>query len=351
MTETEWLARGNPGRVLKDALSNASCANADILSPLPGACAALLGGGRICGKEEWLMSDNQTFLEAMQEHPEDASMRLGYAAWLEERGDPRGELLRLLHTLTQAVEVPDRSELEDRLRALVASGVQPVGPFFTNSLGMKFAWIPAGTFMMGSPESEEGRFSEVIAETLHPVTLPSGFYLAIHAVTQACWQEVMGNKPSYFQGDHLPVEQVSWDDCQEFLRKLSGRDGCSYRLPSEAEWEYACRAGTTTPSYFGQTISTDQANYSGQGVCRGKTTPVGSFPPNAWGLYDMHGNVEEWCADSYGEFWPDSGENRAVRGGSFADIGIGMRSAYRPSYLHTVRERNIGFRPMRSYES
>jgi uncharacterized protein (TIGR02996 family) len=229
------------------------------------------------------MHDEAAFLQAMQEHPDDAHLRLVFADWLEEHGDPRSELLRLLHTLTQAVEVPDRSKLEERLRNLLATGVQPVGPFITNSLGMKFAWIPAGTFLMGSPAHEEGRYQN---ETQHRVTLSKGFYLAIHAVTQASWQEVMGNNPSRAKGKKRPVEQVSWEDCQEFLRRLSERDGHAYRPPTEAEWEYACRGATTTPFFCGETISTDQANYNGtypygngkKGLDRGKTTSVGSFP-------------------------------------------------------------------------
>src|SRR5208283_3089851 len=121
------------------------------------------------------------------------------------------ELVRLLHTLTQSVDVPDRNRLEDRLRSLLAVEVQPVGPFFTNSVGMKFAWISAGTFLMGSPPDEEDRSKD---EIQHKVTLSNGYYLSIHPVTQAAWR-----------GDDLPVERVSWDDCQEFLRQMSGADG------------------------------------------------------------------------------------------------------------------------------
>jgi uncharacterized protein (TIGR02996 family) len=194
------------------------------------------------------MNDEAAFTRAMQDNPADTTLRLIFADWLEEQGDSRGELIRLLHTLTQAVDVPDRNKLEDRMRSLVASGVKPVGPCWTNSIGMKFDWVPAGTFLMGSPTTEEGRNED---ETLHTVTLTQGFYLAVHPVTQACWRKVMGNNPSLEEGDNLPVDSVSWDDCQDFLRALTERDGHAYRLPSEAEWEHACRAGTTTPFFFG----------------------------------------------------------------------------------------------------
>src|ERR1035441_3406412 len=170
---------------------------------------------------------------------------------------------------------------------------------FTNSLGMKFVWIAPGNFMMGSPKEEKLRNDN---ETQHKVSLTKGFYRGVHLVTQEQWKEVMGNNPSFFKGEkNLPVETVSWDDCQDFIKKLREKDKKIYRLPTEAEWEYSCRAGTKTPFHFGETISTDQANYNGnhiygngkKGVYRQKTTPVGSFPANAWGLHDMHGNVWE----------------------------------------------------------
>jgi formylglycine-generating enzyme required for sulfatase activity len=183
---------------------------------------------------------------------------------------------------------------------------------FTNSIGMKFVWIPPGSFLLGSPRDEVGRCAN---ETQHKVTFTKGFYMAAHLVTQEQWRAVMGNNPSYHRGKgKLPVENVSWYDCQEFLHKMRKKDGQPYRLPSEAEWEYACRAGTTTRFHFGETVSTDQANFDGtieafdepkKGVFRGQTTPVGSFPPNAWGLFDMHGNLWQWCADLYvGDYSP-----------------------------------------------
>ncbi len=162
------------------------------------------------------------------------------------------------------------------------------GDLYTNSLGMKFAWIPPGTFLMGSPPSEAERYDD---ETQHKVTLTRGFWIGVHPVTQAHWQAVMAVNPSHFKGDYLPVERISWDEAAAFCDALSLNDGKKYRLPTEAEWEYACRAGTTAPFHFGATISTDQANYDGnhtygdgkKGMSRKKTSSVGSFPAKRLG--------------------------------------------------------------------
>jgi formylglycine-generating enzyme required for sulfatase activity len=226
-----------------------------------------------------------------------------------------------------------------------------------NSLGMKFAWIPPGTFLMGSPKSEVGRGFD---ETQHGMTLTQGFYLGVHQVTQAQWQAVMGSNPSKFTGDNLPVETVSWDDCHEFCKKLTDRENKLYRLPTEAEWEYACRAGTATAFSFGETISTDQANYNGkrylrgeEGVYRGMTTSVGSFPPNAWGLYDMHGNVREWCEDWYGNYSKgdfidyecyDNGNARILRGGCWNSDPVRCRAAARAMSAPSCRGATFGCR-------
>ena len=157
----------------------------------------------------------------------------------------------------------------------------------------------------------------------------------------------MGSNPSNFKGDgNLPVENVSWDDCVAFCEALGRKDGKAYRLPTEAEWEYGCRAGTTTPFHFGATISTDQSNYDGnytyangrKGVFRKKTTPVGSFPANAWGLFDMHGNVWELCQDLYAPYKTGdiieplnqtNGEAHVLRGGSWFGFPRRCRAAYR----------------------
>ena len=233
---------------------------------------------------------------------------------------------------------------------------------FTNSIGMKFVWISPGNFMMGSPKEEKEREPFGIDETQHKVTLTKGFFMAAHLVTQEQWKEIMGDNPSSFKGEkNLPVEQVSWDDCQEFIKKLREKDKKVYRLPSEAEWEFACRAGTKTPFHFGETISTEQANYNGdfiygtgkKGVYRKKTTPVGSFPANAWGLHDMHGNLWQWCQDWYGEYpqkdvvdpqGPEKGEGRVLRGGSWSGHPGFCRSACRYGYDPGGRGSGVGFR-------
>jgi len=232
---------------------------------------------------------------------------------------------------------------------------------YTNSLGMKFVWIPPGSFMMGSPKEEKLRHEE---ETQHKVTLTKGFYMGVDTVTQEQWQQVMGNNPSHFKGEkNLPVDAISWNDCQQFIKKLreKDKDEKAYRLPTEAEWEYACRAGTTTPFHFGETISTEQANYFGEGVYgngkkgvnRQKTTPVGTFPANAWGLHDMHGNLRQWCQDWYGGYpnndvtdpqGPEKGQFRVLRGGCWLNNPQFCRSAHRVGHVPGNRGSDYGLR-------
>ena len=178
------------------------------------------------------------------------------------------------------------------------------------SVTQRFRWIPAGTFTMGSPEDEEERESWG-NETQHPVTLSQGFWLADTACTQALWQLIMGENPADFNDDpENPVETVSWLDVQAFLEKLNQLiPGLQAQLPSEAQWEYACRAGTETPFSFGENITPEQVNCDGsepyaggeKGEYRRKTVPVKALPANPWGLYQMHGNVWEWCQDVWHE--------------------------------------------------
>jgi formylglycine-generating enzyme required for sulfatase activity len=191
-------------------------------------------------------------------------------------------------------------------------------------------------------------------------------YIQATEVTQGQWKRVMGDNPSNFKDClECPVEQVSWDDAQEFIQKLNQMEGAShYRLPTEAEWEYACRAATTTPFFTGGCISTGQANYNGnypgencpKGTYRKKTVKAGSFPPNAWGLHDMHGNVWEWCQDWYGTYpsgpvvdpkGPDKGKQRVLRGGSWSGGARLLRSAFRNRVTPGYRGDLIGFRVAR----
>jgi formylglycine-generating enzyme required for sulfatase activity len=267
---------------------------------------------------------------------------------------PNGQFAEIARNRTNYLEEEKRKASAPRAGAIVR-----------NQMGMEMAYIPAGTFMMGSPASEAQRSSDEGPQ--HQVTIREGFYMGRYEVTQAQWQEVMGTNPSYFKdcGGNCPVENVSWNDAQEFIRRLNARgDGYSYRLPSEAEWEYACRAGTTTAFAFGDSLSSDQANFDGnypyggaaKGVYRQKTTPVGSFQPNAWGLYDMHGNVWEWVEDWYhesyngapsdGSAWESGGEQkyRVLRGGSWFINGFILRSAFRNWYSPVSRLYYIGFR-------
>ncbi|MDG4548945.1 MAG: formylglycine-generating enzyme family protein [Candidatus Contendobacter sp.] len=222
-----------------------------------------------------------------------------------------------------------------------------------------FRWMPPGRFLMGSPENEYARYDN---ELQHEVILTRGFWLAETACTQALWQAVMGENPSYFKGDQRPVERVSWNEAQDFIKRINGTvPGLEARLPTEAEWEYACRAGTTTSFSFGEDITPDQVNYDGNypyrvdktGLSRGETVEVASLPANPWGLYEMHGNVWEWCQDWYGDYpkgpvvdltGPTTGERRVLRGGSWILLGRCARSAYRLRDEPGDRVDDFGFR-------
>ena len=220
-------------------------------------------------------------------------------------------------------------------------------------------WIAPGEFLMGSSESEAERDSD---ETQHRVILTQGYWLADTACTQALWQAVLGDNPSRFKGEGRPVENVSWDDAQRFIARLNERipEG-GFRLPTEAEWEYACRAGTTTAFWFGDQVSPEQVNYNGdspyaggqKGLNRRETVAVKALPCNGWGLYQMHGNVREWCQDWFGDYpvetvvdptGPARGEGRVLRGGGWFSYGWFVRSAYRRHYVPGSRYGAYGFR-------
>jgi formylglycine-generating enzyme required for sulfatase activity len=228
-----------------------------------------------------------------------------------------------------------------------------------NGIELEMVQIPGGIFMMGSSE-EGGNLEE---QPQHQVKIPE-FFMGRYPVTQEQYQALMRVNPASFRGEKRPVEKVSWDDAVEFCQKLSQRTGRKYRLPTEAEWEYACRAGTTTPFYFGETISTDLVNYNGKspygsapkGQYREQTTDVGIFPPNSFGLYDMCGNVCEWCEDVFndnydnaptdGSAWLSGNNNgsRLLRGGSWNSSARLCRSAFRFRYARAYRDTCVGFR-------
>ena len=256
---------------------------------------------------------------------------------------------------------------------------EPPSPAMYGSPRNCLVSIEGGGFLMGSPQEEVGRYDN---ETLHDARV-SSFYIGKYNVTQKEYTEVMGINPSKFRGDAMPVENVSWLDAIQYCNRLSQRENLvpayvingeqvgwnreanGYRLPTEAEWEYACRAGTRTPFNTGDNITTFQANYNGnypyngniKGTYRERTTAGGSFSPNAWGIYDMHGNVWEWCWDWYGIYkagderdpaGPASGSRRVLHGGSWISDARNLRSAYRYCSIPSFRTYYLGFRLVRS---
>ncbi len=217
---------------------------------------------------------------------------------------------------------------------------------------LEMVLVPAGKFMMGSPASEKGRNEN---ETQHEVTLTKPFYMGKYEVTQEQWFEIMGGNPSKEKGRMLPVTNVSWNDCQDFIKKLNAKTNGGYRLPTEAEWEYACRAGTTTKYSVGDKITPKDANYRDSKI--GEPVAVGSYKPNAFGLYDMHGNVWEWCEDWKVDYQagavtdpkgPATGERRVLRGGSFNFYVWNTRSSFRFNLSPTSRYLFYGFRLART---
>ena len=283
----------------------------------------------------------------------------------------KGELFNF-----EVIRVDDSGNIVDSSQKSIRQKIEDLG----NGIKLQMVYIPGGTFTMGSPESEEGRYDDEGPQ--HDVTVPP-FFMGKYPVTQGQWKELASRtdlkvkldlklEPSYFKEPyqdidrwHRPVERVSWYEAVEFCERLSKLTQRNYRLPSEAEWEYACRAGTTTPFYFGNTITPELVNYDGQyvygnaqkGEYREETTPVGQFYPNAFGLYDMHGNVSEWCLDTWhnsydgaptdGSAWETGGDStrRVRRGGSWCIYPGWCRSAFRLNCLsvETVND-VIGFR-------
>jgi len=265
---------------------------------------------------------------------------------------------------------------------LICSFIQGTGwaqeASFSNSLGMEFALIPAGTFTMGSPKDEKGRGT---SEARHKITISRPFYIQITEVTVGQWEKIMGRRLLNFRKtDDLPIVKVSWHDAIKYINRMNARGEGTYRLPTDAEWEYAARAKTTTTYSWGAKIDCTNAMYSNnqsksdacvdhvrsKGLKPDRPAPVKSYPPNAWGLYDMHGNAWEWCQDG---FDPDkhgldphttyelvdpiisrSTNNRIRRGGSWFGKGGSCRSANRTYSHSSVRYRTTGFRLVREVE-
>ena len=257
-----------------------------------------------------------------------------------------------------SMKAPKKDEAKRSERQVMQ---ERAGAQFVNDLGMAFVWIPAGTFLMGSPENEPQRHPN---ETQHLVTLTKGFYIQTTEVTQDQWKKIMGDNPSRFKecGVNCPVERVSWNEVQTFIHKLNQMDESrTYRLPTEAEWEYACRSGTNTPFSSKRCLRSEEANFNGKapaptcpkGTYRRTTVPVASFPPNAWGLYDMEGNVWEWCEDWYGKYpsepvtdpkGPSTGTDRVNRGGGWPSQARNCRAANRYWNYPEYWDNSVGFR-------
>jgi formylglycine-generating enzyme required for sulfatase activity len=280
------------------------------------------------------------------------------AEWYRPNHQDRRDIAQQLEALTDT--------LARGCWAVVRHRLDTVTLDLGKDVTMELLLVPAGEFMMGAdqPAEEVARLANSEPRWYrnehpqHCVRITEDFYMGRYQVTEAQWEAVMGDVRS---GRDLPVVDVSWADAETFCRRLSLLVRRQIRLPTEAEWEYACRAGTTTPYCFGKTISTDQANYDGnhiygdgaKGVSRGKTLPVGSFAPNAWGLHDMHGNVWEWCRDCFAEYSGGiqddpcqrfDGIRRVLRGGSWFSNPDSCRSANRRGANPGSRNAYFGFR-------
>jgi formylglycine-generating enzyme required for sulfatase activity len=236
-----------------------------------------------------------------------------------------------------------------------ADGGQPGEVRELTNLKIKFCWCPPGDFQMGSPETAP---NHQLNETQYKVTLSRGFWMQQTELTQDQYQQLMGSNPAFYKGEQNPVESVTWTEATEFGRRLSElppekKAGNLFRLPTEAEWEYACRAGSTTVFCHGDDeAGLEEYAWYHQNSAR-TTHPVGEKKPNAWGLHDMHGNVSEWCQDFFGDYpreaaidprGPKSGDKRTLRGGGWFQVAMWARSSHRDAYVPSARYVGLGFR-------
>jgi uncharacterized protein (TIGR02996 family) len=301
-------------------------------------------------------------LTAIERDPADDLGWLALADFLEERGEAdRAELVRLREWLRFADrEDPQRPAKEARMQAMLDVGVRPAGPRrrypFVGAAVLELTLIPPGSFWMGTLAEEGG---EGLTETpRHLVTLTRGFWMGVYQFTQAQWQLVMGDSPSHFSGPTCPVETITWSRSKECCAQLSERFGGRFRLPSEAEWEYACRAGTYSAYHSGNDeAALARAGWYAKNSDR-RTMPVGELTPNAWGLHDMHGNVYEWCADRFRTFSAEPVTNpfgretssHSIRGGYWGRPYQSCRSAYRDGYTRGAQASIAGFRVARDLD-
>jgi formylglycine-generating enzyme required for sulfatase activity/tetratricopeptide (TPR) repeat protein len=332
-----WLDEENllPGQNWEIEIQKAVCSSDAIIVCL----------SKIAVKEGFILKEIKYVIDEAYKLPKEKILIIPIK--LKECDIP-GELARW-----HSVNLFEEHGFERVLRLLNGIRLQP----YINSIGMKFALIPAGEFMMGSPADEKGVWEE--EGQVHNVKISKQFYLGIYPVTQQQWKILMGENPSYFKGDNLPVENVSWDNILRFIIKLNEKEGSDkYRLPSEAEWEYAVRGDTRTRYYFGDDESEldDYAWYLDNS--EGRTHPVGQKKPNQWGLYDMHGNVWEWVQDKWHRSYDDAPEDgsawesgdvsfRVVRGGSWGFGAWFCRSAIRMRKVHSAHGGILGFRLLR----
>jgi formylglycine-generating enzyme len=328
--------------------------------------------------------NEDTFLAALRDSPADDVTWLALADWLDEDGQAdRAELLRLTRRL-RTLPPDQRNAEHERVAAMLEADVRPVVVERVNSVGMRFALVPAGRYLMGSPPREKGRKPD---ETQHEVEITKAFYLGVFQVTQAQWRAVMrrGREWAFSAGGEnarrvetldtqdFPAERLRFEDVQKFLKKLNGlkaeqTPGWEYRLPSEAEWEYACRGAGISKEPFlfkapSATLHSSHVNYDGnypyggkkKGPYLARTCPVGSYAPNPLGIYDMHGNVWEWCSDWYaGGYYkksrrrdplgPTTGSDHVIRGGSWDSVADSCRAANRRKESLAYRNSVLGFR-------
>jgi uncharacterized protein (TIGR02996 family) len=328
------------------------------------------------------MTSEQELLSGIVAHPLELERWLILADWLEDQQDPRAELARLRFLLQTEPEHPQRAERQARQRELLEAGLAPVVPTWTNSLGMTFALILPGTFSMGSPETEADRSED---ETLHPVTLSRPVFLGTSPVTvgafgrfvaatnyqteaeksggaygylQGRWKQdpsITWRNPGFTQTEAHPVVCVSWNDAQDmvaWLNQVETNSGLVYSLPTEAQWEYACRAGSETAYWWGEANKLGEYAWFDENSEK-KTHPIQTKKPNPWGLFDMHGQVWEWCADWYDDYpteavedppGPSGGSFRVGRGGSWYSGPASCRSARRGAGAPGYRRADRGIR-------